>query len=77
MPLEVVYTSASQPVVYEDMSISLCVSGYVMVMTGWGGEKDQVKPYMIQHLQELMEDADSYGWEPAREYHAIWLQQME
>ena len=40
-------------------------------------ERDQVKPYMIEHLQELMEDVESYGWEPLRAYHAAWFQKME
>ena len=56
-PHEVVYTSAGRPVVNENMRISL--SGYLIVMAG---ERDQVKPYMIQYLQELMDDAELYGW---------------
>ena len=24
-----------------------------------------------------MADADTYGWEPIRAYHAVWLQQIE
>ena len=40
-------------------------------------EKDDITPYMLQHLQELLEAAESYGWEPGKAYHAIWLQQLE
>ena len=59
-PHDVMYTGAGQPKVFEDMSISLFVSGYLMVMAG---ERDQVKPHMIQHLQDLMKDVESYGSE--------------
>ena len=70
----VVYTSTGQPAVYEEMSVTLFVSGLLMVMAR---EKIAIKPYMLQHMQELMEDAESYGWELIRAYHAIWLQQLE
>ena len=71
-PHEVVYTSAGQPAVYKDMSDILFVSGYIKVMAG---KRDQVKPGMLQHLQELMEDAQSYIREPVKAYmyHGIWL----
>ena len=59
---------------YEDLSATLFVSGY---LTGMVGERDEVKPYMLQHFQKLMDDAESYGLEPVSTYHAIWLQQMK
>ena len=43
-PHEVAYTRAGQSAVYEEISISLLVSGYLLVMAG---EKDEIKPYMI------------------------------
>ena len=52
-PYKAVYTSSGRPSVYEEMSISLFVSGYLMVIAG---EKCEVKPYMIEHLQELMDE---------------------
>ena len=73
-PHEVVYTSSGHPTVFEEMSMSLFVSGYLTVIAG---EKDQIKPYMIQHLQELIDDAESLVWEPVRAYYAVWLQQLE
>ena len=63
-----VYTSAGHSAVYKKMSMSMFVSGYLMVMAR---EKNEVKPYMIQQQQEWMDDAESYGWEPVRAYHAI------
>ena len=32
---------------------------------------------MLKHLQELMEDAEHYGWPILRAYHAAWLQHIE
>ena len=26
--------------------------------------EDNIRPFMPQHLQELMEDVELYGWEP-------------
>ena len=68
-----VYTSAGQPAMYDDMSANLFVTGYLTVMAE---EIHEVKPYII-HIQVLMEDVKLYGWEPVRAYNAVWLQQME
>ena len=32
---------------------------------------------MLKHLKERMADASTYGWEPVRAYHGVWLQQLE
>ena len=56
------------------MSSVTFVNGYLGVMAG---ETEQVKASMLLHLQELMEDADTYGWEAVRIYHAAWLQFLE
>ena len=32
---------------------------------------------MLDHLQELMEDGEHYGWPVVWGYHAAWLQYME
>ena len=32
---------------------------------------------MLIHFQELMEDADMYGWRAVVDYHAGWLQHLE
>ena len=50
------------------------VSRFLMVMAG---EKDNIKPFMLQHLQMLMEDIELYSWEPIEAYHAVWLHQLE
>ena len=50
------------------MSVTLFVNGYMMVMAR---EKDIVRPFMLQHLYELMEDAELYRWEPVRTFFAI------
>ena len=40
-------------------------------------ESVTIKEYMYDHLQELMEDIETYGWKVVRDYHAAWLQLME
>ena len=71
---KVIYTCTGQPAEYDQLSITIFVSGFLMVMIL---EKQSVRPYMLQHLQDLMADADLYGWEPIRAFHAIWFQQLE
>ena len=71
---KVVYMSAGQPMVYEEMSAVLFVNGYLTLMVG---ESEDMKPHIVRHLMELMEDAEAYGWESVRSHHAAWLQQIE
>ena len=40
-------------------------------------EPEDVMGHMLQHLQELIEDAQAYGWRSVRDYNAGWLQQLE
>ena len=42
--------------------MTLFVSGYLMVMAK---EKYEIKANMIQHLQELMDNVESYGLTPS------------
>ena len=50
------------------------MSGYLAVLET---VKPTHKPLMTKHLEELMADAELYGWESVRAYHAVWLQQIE
>ena len=43
-----------------------------MIMAGETG----VTTIMLHHLQELMEDAEAYGWKSVHSYHPAWLQQL-
>ena len=52
-----------EPTIYEEMSAALFVNGYLMVMAG---QSEAVKPIMLRHLQELVEDSDAYRWEVVR-----------
>ena len=56
------------------MSIALFVNGYLAVVAV---EHVAIQEYMMVHLQELMEDAEQYGWRVIREFHAAWLQLLE
>ena len=56
-------SQGGQPVVYDDMGIALFINGYLTVL---GEETDKVKGFMLAPLQEVMEDADIYGWKCVR-----------
>ena len=66
-PHEVVYNCQGELAVYDDMSIALFVNGYLIIL---GEECNEVKGFMLAHLQEAMEDADVYGWKCVRICHA-------
>ena len=68
------YTATGQPTVYEDLSVTLFVSGYLIVMET---VMPAPNPNMPRHFNELMADTEVYGWLPVRAYHAAWLQQIE
>ena len=52
-PYEVVCTNTVQPTEYEKISVTLFVIGFQIMMAS---EKENVRPFMLQHLQVLMED---------------------
>ena len=59
---------------YDNISIALFVSGYMLMMEA---EKLAITPLMAQHIQERMGDAELYRWEPVHACHAVWLQQLQ
>ena len=40
-------------------------------------EKESIRPYMLQHFQDLKADAELYGWKPIRAFHAILVHHLE
>ena len=66
--LEVVYMSTGKLAEYDQLSIPLFVSGYLMVMSA---EKETMHPHTMQHLQDIMADAELCGWEPVMVFHII------
>ena len=56
------------------MRLALFTNGYLSVLAE---ESDIHKTLMLQHLQELVEDSEVYGWSVVRDYHAAWIQQIE
>ena len=72
-PHDSVFTADDKQVVYSDLTA--IVRGYLMVL---GMEMDmKVKAHMSQHLEELMDDTDLYGWIRVWSFHAAWLNQIE
>ena len=72
-PHELVYMAAGRPAVYQDLSVTLFVSGYLAVMDT---VKPSLRPIMSKHLKELILDAEVHGWALVRAYHMVWLQQI-
>ena len=70
-----VYNSQGQLVVYGYMIIGLCINGYLTCAV-LGEEHDVVKGFMLAQLQEVMEDADVYGWKCVKGYHPVWRQHI-
>ena len=50
------------------------VKGYLTVRLR---EPHHIQSFMLDHLQELMEDWEHYGWPVVRAYHVAWLQHIE
>ena len=67
--LAMAYNNWGQLAVYDNMGVALFVNGY---FTGLGEESDAIKGFMLAYLQEVMEDADVYGWECVRSYRLAW-----
>ena len=40
-------------------------------------QKDTLRDKMAIHLQEMMEDGETFGWPVVRVYHMAWLQHLE
>ena len=40
-------------------------------------EKESNRPLMARHVQELMTNAELYGWESVRSYHTVRLHQLQ
>ena len=73
-PHEVVYTLAAKPIAYQEMLIPLFVQGHCIVMDT---EDGLIRQNMVVHLMDLLSDAQLYGWDHARTFHGVWLNQLE
>ena len=59
---------------YESMLAMGFVNGYLAIMSL---QKDSLRDKMAVHLQEMMEDGETFGWPVVRPYHAVMLQHLE
>ena len=64
-PHEVVDTTHAQTPVYSEMGRALFVNGFLTLLAD---EYENRKPVLLQHLQEIMEDSEIYGWRTVRDY---------
>ena len=64
-PHEMCTNAQGQPPVYLDMSLALFTNGFLCVAAA---ESGPIREYMLEHLQELMEDIESHGWKVVRDY---------
>ena len=66
---------AGKPAVYDDISLALFVSGYLIIMEG---ENQAVKSQVARHLQQLTADTELYGWDKVMWHDKVmWLNQLE
>ena len=63
-----------EPAVYDSMSSMAFVNGYLAIMSL---QKDTLRDKMAIHLQEMMEDGETFRWPVVRAYHSVWLQHLE
>ena len=69
-----IYDVAGQPSVYNDLTTKRFVQGYFTIVRK---SPSSLRPAMLMHLEDLMDDATDYDWERSRNFHTIWLQHME
>ena len=41
------------------------------------GDEGAIKKRMATHLENMMSDAELYGWKITRTFHGVWLNQLE
>ena len=73
-PHELVFTPEGRHAVYESMSSMAFANGYLSIMSL---QMDTHRDKMAIHLQEMMEDWETFGWPVVRAYHTPWLQHLE
>ena len=69
----VVHFAARKLAGYEDLSIPMFVQGYLIIMKD---EEEAIKDKMATHLEELICNAQLYGWEGVRAFHGVWFNQL-
>ena len=70
-----IYGADGYPATYKELTVSSFIRSYLIVLKEM--QVSEVKDCMVQHLEELMEDTDLYGWEKVKMFHAAWLNQIE
>ena len=50
------------------------VNGYLTIISL---QKDTLRDKMAIHLQQIMEDGETFGWPVVRAYYTAWLQHLE
>ncbi len=61
---------------YDELTVPEFVYGYIDILKN-GDLTDATKEKMLDHLQDLMEDASSYPWKSVRNFHGVLLSEME
>ena len=74
-PHEGVFAADGTPAVCGDLTLTVFVWGYVMVLDM--KMYTMVKAHMSQRLEELMEDTDLCGWIRVHSFQAAWLNEIE
>ena len=67
-PHELIFTPKGQPAAYESISILAFVNRFLTIMSL---QMDALRIKMSAHLQEMMEDGETFGWPVVRAYHSL------
>ena len=68
-PHELIFTPEGQPTAYEGLSAMAFVKRFLNIMFL---QKDALRIKMAAHLQEILEDGETFGWPMVRAYHVVW-----
>lgn len=64
-----------QPATYDELSVQEFVCGYLAALEH--EPEAQTKELQLKHLRHLMQDCAEYGWQGPRNFHGIFLQEIE
>ena len=65
-----------QAATFDGLSVFEFMHGYIDILNR-KATGEATKAVMLTHLQELMEDGESFSWEVVRSYHGVLLREIE
>jgi hypothetical protein len=68
------YKQGATPPAYQDLSLDQFVRGFIM--TSLKAPQDELL-HRLRYLSDLMADCRVRSWEKVRDFHAVWMQELE